>query len=95
MATSFLLRRWLVQRATEEAEAEAERIAKLPRVAAPQGWYAALDNKSGEPSSSSGVHSAGGAAGAPFFHNTLTKERCWTDPRTRKVRTAACVHNLD
>merc|ERR1712166_1583920 len=55
------------------------RIAKLPRVAAPQGWYAALDNK----------------PGAPFFHNTLTKERCWTDPRTRNVRTAACVHNLD
>jgi len=62
----------------EQEQAEAEGSKGVVKEPAPTGWYAGMDTK----------------LGRPFFHNTETKERCWKDPRTRTVRTAAFVHNL-
>merc|ERR1711907_98921 len=63
----------------EEKEQRAQEMKNQPKQPAPPGWYAALDD----------------ASGRVFFHNTATKERCWKDPRTREMRRADCVYNLE
>eukprot|EP00658_Telonema_sp_P-2_P042489 TRINITY_DN3050_c0_g1_i1.p1 TRINITY_DN3050_c0_g1~~TRINITY_DN3050_c0_g1_i1.p1 ORF type:complete len:192 (-),score=87.10 TRINITY_DN3050_c0_g1_i1:435-1010(-) len=69
------------QAAAKEAEDQRLEAEKEGRKKepAPPGWYAAVDDKSGR----------------VFFHNTVTKERCWRDPRTRESRREFFINNLE
>eukprot|EP00656_Telonema_subtile_P055156 TRINITY_DN8458_c0_g1_i1.p1 TRINITY_DN8458_c0_g1~~TRINITY_DN8458_c0_g1_i1.p1 ORF type:complete len:121 (+),score=27.85 TRINITY_DN8458_c0_g1_i1:96-458(+) len=78
---SFALVGWVLWSRHNNAQKAAEELQKptrMKKAPAPDGWYAAVDDVSGR----------------AFFHHTVTKERCWRDPRNRDARREYFIQNL-